>query len=74
MTNEKFSMTNFQFRLNALVAACRTAPFAPPLGHSIWHKDGFTLGQNDPYKAPVWAEKQGQIGAVMSNPDQSESK
>jgi hypothetical protein len=23
MTNEKFSMTNFQFRLSALVAACR---------------------------------------------------
>jgi hypothetical protein len=23
MTNEKFSMTTFQFRLSALVAACR---------------------------------------------------
>jgi hypothetical protein len=26
MTNEKFSMTNFQFRLSALVAACRAVP------------------------------------------------
>jgi hypothetical protein len=27
MTYEKFSMTNFQFRLNALVAACRAEFF-----------------------------------------------
>jgi hypothetical protein len=26
MTNDKFSMTNFQFRLSDLVAACRAAP------------------------------------------------
>jgi len=26
MTNDKFSMTNFQFRLGVLVAACRAAP------------------------------------------------
>jgi hypothetical protein len=29
MTNEKFSMTNVRFRLNALVAACHAAPYAP---------------------------------------------
>jgi hypothetical protein len=29
MTNEKFSMTYFQFRLNALVAACRAAALRP---------------------------------------------
>jgi len=28
MTNEKFSMTNFQFRLSALVAACRAVTLA----------------------------------------------
>jgi hypothetical protein len=30
MTNEKFSMTNFQFRLNALVAALQRCAFASP--------------------------------------------
>jgi hypothetical protein len=29
MATEKFSMTNFQFRLCALVAACRAAPWRP---------------------------------------------
>jgi hypothetical protein len=29
MTNEKFSMTNFQFRLSALVAACRAVAVLP---------------------------------------------
>jgi hypothetical protein len=33
MTNEKFSMTNFQFRLSALVAACRAAPPLPDPKH-----------------------------------------
>ena len=35
MTNEKFSMTNFQFRLSALVAACRTVPLHPGVFASI---------------------------------------
>jgi hypothetical protein len=33
----------------------------------------FVERQNDPKQAPVWAEMQGHIGAVMSNPDQTES-
>jgi hypothetical protein len=52
----------------------RAAPFAHLRAIPIWHKDGFILGQNDPDKAPVWAEMQGHIGAVMSNPGQTESK
>ena len=35
MTNDKFSMTNSQFRLGVLVAACRAAPFAPLSGYSL---------------------------------------
>jgi hypothetical protein len=33
MTNEKFSMTNFQFRLSALVAACRAAVLCKKVFH-----------------------------------------
>jgi hypothetical protein len=35
MTDEKFSMTNSQFRLDALVAACRVKLFVPFCGHLI---------------------------------------
>ena len=43
-------------------------PFPPLRGHFIWKMGGVVERQNDSKQAPVWAEMQGHIGAVMSNP------
>ena len=41
MINEKFSMTNFQFRLSALVAACRAVAWPwPALALGLLIPDG----------------------------------
>jgi hypothetical protein len=51
MTNEKFSMTNSQFRLNALVAACRAATLHPGALAFLPHSLGLSnQGQSNSIK------------------------